>query len=97
VIEVPTNGYEELSPGRTSPRSSSHEEAVEQDPSSAELMKTPEGSTAYQCHKNRLLLGVNLNEAFDKTPEAAVRSPSSVLTPPSSTKKRTIRDYFLVS
>ncbi|KAJ8432151.1 hypothetical protein Cgig2_006853 [Carnegiea gigantea] len=97
VIEVPTNGYEELSLGRTSPRSSSHEEVVEQDPSSAELMKTPEGSTAYQCHKNRLLLGVNLNEAFDKTPEAAVRSPSSVLTPPSSTKKRTIRDYFLVS
>ncbi|KAK9119795.1 hypothetical protein Scep_017888 [Stephania cephalantha] len=32
---------------------------------------------------------------MDKTPEAALKSPSSVLNPPSSLKRRTIRDYFV--
>ncbi|KAK3183628.1 hypothetical protein Dsin_030914 [Dipteronia sinensis] len=36
-------------------------------------------------------------QLFEKTPEAASNSPSSVLNPPSSVKRRTIRDYFLVA
>lgn len=39
----------------------------------------------------------DLKESFEKTPEAALKSPSSVLNPPSSVKRRTIRDYFIVS
>ncbi|XP_041003770.1 denticleless protein homolog [Juglans microcarpa x Juglans regia] len=50
-------------------------------------ISTPEGQ------KKRFFSGSDLNEAFEKTPEATVKSPSSVLNPPSSTK-RTIRDYF---
>ncbi|PSS30362.1 Denticleless protein [Actinidia chinensis var. chinensis] len=37
------------------------------------------------------------NETLEKTPEAALKSPSSVLNPPSSLKRTTIRDYFLAS
>lgn len=33
----------------------------------------------------------------EKTTEASQNSPSSVLNPPSSVKRRTIRDYFLVT
>ncbi|KAJ9152862.1 hypothetical protein P3X46_026374 [Hevea brasiliensis] len=36
-------------------------------------------------------------ETFEKTPEAAMKSPSSVLNPPSSLKRKTIRDYFLAA
>lgn len=32
-----------------------------------------------------------------KTPEAELKSPSSVLNPPSSLKRRTIRDYFVAA
>ncbi|KAL6960553.1 hypothetical protein U1Q18_038316 [Sarracenia purpurea var. burkii] len=35
-------------------------------------------------------------ETFEKTPEPALKSPSSVLNPPSSLKRKTIRDYFVV-
>ncbi|KAL2926196.1 Denticleless protein-like protein [Bienertia sinuspersici] len=80
---------------RESPCISSHDEAVMQEQSLGELMKTPETTPNLFC-RNRLLQGVNLNEAFNKTPESAVLSPSSVLTPPSSMKKRTIRDYFML-
>ncbi|XP_010528229.1 PREDICTED: denticleless protein homolog [Tarenaya hassleriana] len=33
----------------------------------------------------------------ERTPETAFNSPSSVLNPPSSIKRRTIRDYFLIT
>lgn len=39
----------------------------------------------------------DLIESFEKTPEANSKSPSSVLNPPSSLKRKTIRDYFLVA
>ncbi|KAH9622867.1 hypothetical protein KSS87_007870, partial [Heliosperma pusillum] len=71
---------------KESPSHSSHNEEVE-DISFQEVMKTPECSTAYQSRRHGLLSGVNLNDAFDRTPESAIRSPSSVLTPPSSLKK----------
>ncbi|XP_074310893.1 uncharacterized protein LOC141646824 [Silene latifolia] len=80
---------------KESPSHSSHTEEVE-DLSCQEVLKTPECNTAYQSRKHGLLSGVNLNDAFDRTPESAIRSPSSVLTPPSSLKKKTIRDYFVV-
>lgn len=37
-----------------------------------------------------------LTESSEKTPEPALKSPSSVLNPPSSLK-RTIRDYFVAA
>ncbi|XP_038905419.1 denticleless protein homolog [Benincasa hispida] len=39
----------------------------------------------------------DLIDNFEKTPEANSKSPSSVLNPPSSMKRKTIRDYFLVA
>lgn len=95
VMAVPNIECKELSQQREIPCSSIHREASIQDQSLVELMKTPEATPNQFC-RNRLLPGVNLNKAFDKTPESASRSPSSVLSPPSSMKKRTIRDYFVV-
>lgn len=43
----------------------------------------------------RFLSDAALIESFEKTPEATSKSPSSVLNPPSSMKRKTIRDYFL--
>ncbi|KAG7022711.1 Denticleless protein-like protein, partial [Cucurbita argyrosperma subsp. argyrosperma] len=45
----------------------------------------------------RFLSDAALIESFEKTPEATAKSPSSVLIPPSSMKRKTIRDYFLVA
>ncbi|KAK9272145.1 hypothetical protein L1049_002516 [Liquidambar formosana] len=39
---------------------------------------------------------LDLKETMEKTPEASLKSPSSVLNPPSSLR-RTIRDYFLAA
>lgn len=55
----------------------------------------PEMSTPVS-KKKKHLPGFELQENFEKTPEATKRSPSSVLTPPSSLRK-TIRDYFVVT
>ncbi|KAM3364012.1 denticleless protein A [Capsicum galapagoense] len=55
----------------------------------------PEMSTPVS-KKRKPLLSFEPQENFEKTPEAAKRSPSSVLNPPSSLRK-TIRDYFLVT
>ncbi|KAL3378891.1 hypothetical protein AABB24_004693 [Solanum stoloniferum] len=55
----------------------------------------PEMSTPIS-KKRKALPSVEPQENFEKTPEAAKRSPSSVLNPPSSLRK-TIRDYFLVT
>lgn len=54
-----------------------------------------------EAHKKRSLSDSELNETFEKTPEAALKSPlkspSSVLNPPSSLKRKTIRDYFIAA
>ncbi|KAJ4974853.1 hypothetical protein NE237_008027 [Protea cynaroides] len=65
--------------------------------SSPEWIKMPEISTPESITK--LSFGSLLKEEseVEKTPEAALRSPSSVLNPPSSLKRRTIRDYFLAA
>ncbi|GMI67083.1 hypothetical protein like AT3G27640 [Hibiscus trionum] len=55
-------------------------------PATASLLRTPE------AQKRRFS---SVSDSFEKTPEAAIRSPSSVLSPPSSLKRKTIRDYFL--
>ncbi|XP_009597523.1 uncharacterized protein [Nicotiana tomentosiformis] len=60
-----------------------------------DLITIPEMSTPVS-KKKKYLPGFELQENFEKTPEAAKRSPSSVLTPPSSLRK-TIRDYFVVT
>ncbi|XP_062106922.1 uncharacterized protein LOC133818199 [Humulus lupulus] len=58
-------------------------------PISMPKLSTPE------AQKRRLSSDSDLNEVFEKTPDTATKSPSSVLNPPSSLKRKTIRDYFL--
>ncbi|XP_037495373.1 denticleless protein homolog [Jatropha curcas] len=55
------------------------------------VVRTPESQ------KRKFSSDSDSKEAFNKTPEAAVQSPSSVLNPPSSLKRKTIRDYFLAA
>ncbi|XP_059642541.1 uncharacterized protein LOC132284445 [Cornus florida] len=55
----------------------------------------PELSTP-KSQQKKFSSGLDLKENIERTPEAALTSPSSVLNPPSSLK-RTIRDYFLAS
>ncbi|KAL3526087.1 hypothetical protein ACH5RR_014459 [Cinchona calisaya] len=50
-----------------------------------------------ESQRSRYSSNFAVKENLDKTPETASRSPSSVLNPPSSLKRRTIRDYFLVT
>ncbi|CAK9176156.1 unnamed protein product [Ilex paraguariensis] len=56
----------------------------------------PEISTP-KSQKKTFASGFEVEQAFEKTPEAELNSPSSVLNPPSSLKRRTIRDYFLMA
>ncbi|KAK1568742.1 hypothetical protein Q3G72_028174 [Acer saccharum] len=53
--------------------------------------------TTPDAQKKRASSISDSTQLFEKTPEAASNSPSSVLNPPSSVKRRTIRDYFLVA
>lgn len=53
--------------------------------------------TTPEAQKKRFLSDSESNETLEKTPEAALRSPSSVLNPPSSLKRKTIRDYFIAA
>lgn len=63
---------------------------------SANPITVPKLSTP-EAQKKRCSLDSDLNKAFEKTPETASKSPSSVLNPPSSLKRKTIRDYFLAA
>ncbi|KAH9742411.1 WD REPEATS REGION domain-containing protein [Citrus sinensis] len=60
------------------------------DPKNMPIIRTPEA-------QKKKIPSFDTKEAFEKTPEASLNSPSSVLNPPSSVKRRTIRDYFLVT
>ncbi|EYU44784.1 hypothetical protein ABFS82_08G008400 [Erythranthe guttata] len=65
--------------------------------SSPPPMKVVEVSTP-QSQKKKCSLSFEVTEDLDAaTPEAQMKSPSSVLNPPSSSKRKTIRDYFPVS
>ncbi|TKY50456.1 Denticleless protein-like [Spatholobus suberectus] len=57
---------------------------------------TPPKMNISEDHTNQLSSGFDLSVSSEKTPESALKSPSSVLNPPFSLK-RTIRDYFLAS
>lgn len=65
------------------------DEASLMNPITMPKLRTPE------AQEKRLSLDSDLDEIFEKTPETAMKSPSSVLNPPSSLKRKTIRDYFL--
>ncbi|KAH9790899.1 WD REPEATS REGION domain-containing protein [Citrus sinensis] len=60
------------------------------DPKNMPIIRTPEA-------QKKKIPSFDTKEAFEKTPEASLNSPSSVLNPPSSVKRKTIRDYFLVT
>ncbi|OMO69356.1 hypothetical protein COLO4_29103 [Corchorus olitorius] len=74
----------------------SSDEALQQinssSPTTASLLSTPE------ANKRKFSSNIaDSNESFERTPEAAMKSPCSVLNPPSSLKRKTIRDYFLAA
>ncbi|KAJ7974618.1 denticleless protein-like [Quillaja saponaria] len=85
---------EALSPRKDSDSPFPSDEALHQINSTTPItlpeFGTPEG------HKKKFLSGPDLIEFSEKTPKAALQSPSSVLNPPSSLK-RTIRDYFVAT
>jgi denticleless len=66
------------------------------DPVKSATPITPPKTTTSECHKNQLSSEIDLTISPKKTPESALKSPSSVLNPPPSLK-RTIRDYFVAS
>ncbi|EEF40951.1 denticleless protein homolog [Ricinus communis] len=85
---------EPLSLTKTSNHLNSSDELLQVDlPNSIRMptLSTPE------AHKRKFSSGSDSKGTFDKTPEAAMKSPSSVLNPPSSLKRKTIRDYFLAA
>ncbi|PON41578.1 Guanine nucleotide-binding protein, beta subunit [Parasponia andersonii] len=61
--------------------------------SSMNPIATPNLSTP-EAQEKKFSSDFDLNEIFEKTPETAIKSPSSVLNPPSSLKRKTILDYF---
>lgn len=73
--------------------SASEKTSMDHQSPSHNKMFTPESA-----EKSRFMRSL-LKEELDikKTPEAAMKSPSSVLNPPSSLKRKTIRDYFVVA
>ncbi|KAI3716972.1 hypothetical protein L1987_68231 [Smallanthus sonchifolius] len=60
------------------------------DPTSIPEMKTPEPL-------KKQLSNTHISEAFEGSPDASFGSPSSVLNPPPSIKRKTILDYFVAS
>ncbi|CAG7872635.1 unnamed protein product, partial [Brassica rapa] len=63
-------------------------------------IRTPEAQTkktSLSSSSTLSLSSLEEDKVCENTPETAVNSPSSVLNPPSSAKRRTIRDYFLVT
>ncbi|KAJ0254107.1 Transducin/WD40 repeat-like superfamily protein [Hirschfeldia incana] len=63
-------------------------------------IRTPEAQTkktSLSSSSTLSLSSLEEDKMCENTPETAVNSPSSVLNPPSSVKRRTIRDYFLVT
>ncbi|CAA7046597.1 unnamed protein product [Microthlaspi erraticum] len=70
------------------------------DDQSMPIIGTPESQkkkTSLSSSSLSSLSSLEEDKVCERTPETAVNSPSSVLNPPSSVKRRTIRDYFLVS
>ncbi|KAK6155219.1 hypothetical protein DH2020_009467 [Rehmannia glutinosa] len=60
-------------------------------------IRTPAEISTPESQKKKMSLTFEVKENLDRTPEAEMKSPSSVLNPPSSLKRKTIRDYFPVS
>lgn len=73
-----------------------HPEEVCHETDSPITITMPAVSTP-EAQEKRYSLGSDSKETFERTPEAAMKSPSSVLNPPSSLKRKTIRDYFLTA
>ncbi|WZZ74197.1 hypothetical protein YC2023_085567 [Brassica napus] len=64
------------------------------------IIRTPEAQTkkiSLSSSSTLSLSSLEEDKMCENTPETTVNSPSSVLNPPSSVKRRTIRDYFLVT
>lgn len=68
------------------------------DNQSMPIIRTPETQRKKTSLSSSLSLSASEEDkTCERTPETAVDSPLSVLHPPSSVKRRTIRDYFLVT
>ncbi|KAK2661693.1 hypothetical protein Ddye_000267 [Dipteronia dyeriana] len=85
---------EEIMDATKTPGSSYNEVVHQTNPSNSIQMPI---ITTPDAQKKRTSSISDSIQFFEKTPEAASNSPSSVLNPPSSVKRRTIRDYFLVA
>ena len=57
----------------------------------------PKICTPESQKKQLFSMELDMQETFEKTPDAALKSPASVLNPPPSLKRKTIRDYFIAS
>ncbi|KAB2619772.1 denticleless protein-like protein [Pyrus ussuriensis x Pyrus communis] len=74
--------------GNLCPSAEGLDETNSLNPISMPKMSTP------PSQKKQSMSDPDFSKTFEKTPEAASESPSSVLNPPSSLKRKTIRDYF---
>ena len=72
-------------------------EEEEEKANSTARITMPKLSTPEAQEKRFSFLDSGIDDIYEKTPETTVKSPSSVLNPPSSLKRKTIRDYFLSS
>lgn len=68
------------------------------DNQSVRIIRTPESQKTKTSLSSPMSLSASEEDkTCERTPETSVNSPLSVLNPPSSVKRRTIRDYFLVT
>ncbi|XP_018510106.2 denticleless protein homolog isoform X1 [Brassica rapa] len=67
------------------------------DNQSMPIIRTPETQRKKTSLSSLSFSASEEDKTCERTPETAVDSPLSVLNPPSSVKRRTIRDYFLVT
>ncbi|TYH64471.1 hypothetical protein ES332_D07G269800v1 [Gossypium tomentosum] len=77
-----------------------NEESGSSDSSNEPLHQIRVSSPSLEGHKKKLLASIsdtNETSSFEQTPEPAMKSPSSVLNPPSSLKRKTIKDYFVAA
>ncbi|KAF4381600.1 hypothetical protein F8388_021228 [Cannabis sativa] len=98
VMAIPgAEGRKLLTSNQTHPTKDSkrqYPDDVSDEDESMNPITMPKLSTP-EAQKRRLSLDSGLNEVIEKTPDTATKSPSSVLNPPSSLKRKTIRDYFV--
>ncbi|KAL3813816.1 hypothetical protein ACJIZ3_015084 [Penstemon smallii] len=91
IMAVPRNGKRKLFMDESSCTKS--ETNIKFSNVASSPITMPEVSTP-DSQKKKFVYCFDAKETVHRTPEAEMESPSSVLNPPSSLKRKTIRDYF---